>query len=89
MRPLPLLWLLCLPCSGYPDGAPSCTSRSPNIGKHPVSHLLFRPNHGVKRKPIKLQVVRIAERKWKVTVDTKHRGLLLSTALGNEVTPTN
>ena len=52
-----------------------------------TSHLfiLVRPNHGVKRRPIQLQVVRIAERKWKVTVDTKHRGLLLSTALGNEV----
>ena len=47
--------------------------------------ILVRPNHGVKRRPIQLQVVRIAERKWKVTVDTKHRGLLLSTALGNEV----
>ena len=49
-----LLWFyLSHVCLSYPEGSPSCISR---------------PGHGAAKEAVKLEVVKVAERKWQVSI---------------------
>ena len=55
------LFILLHTIHSYPDGAPSCVSK---------------PAHGSSKQAVSLQVVKIAQRKWKVVrSDVKLRGV--------------
>ena len=78
--PILSLFIVCL-ChvsDEYPEGAPSCSSRFLDTSWVTSDHKhICRPGHGAQRGSLSLSVVRIAQRRWRVSVPGGHRGLLL------------